>query len=974
MQRAAIGLSILVFLSFGATVWGEVWIESVSPESAQQGETVCISFIVQGISFSNFPCLYPTPKLVSRDRTYGISANDYIMGFGSGDSFTVDACFTIPYDAQVGPWSLHFNCRFVISPLLDGFTILSTNLPQYGGGSGTPEDPYQIWDANHMQAIGADPCDWDKCFKLMADIDLNSFAGSHFYQIGYYIDYYTNNGFTGVFDGNGYTISNFTYNSHGKDNVGLFGYINDPNAVIKNLGLIDPQVYAGNGVGSLVGILEYGTVTNCYVDGGSISGHGKVGGLVGETYGTITNCYLSGSVSGTTDVGGLVGSNSYLGTITNCYSTGSVTGTTDVGGLVGSNSYLGTITNCYSTGSVSGYYYVGGLVGENYESTINNCYSTGSVDGIDWTGGLVGWNNGIATASFWDIETSGQTTSAGGTGKTTAEMQMAITFVCWGYKPVWTIDDGVDYPRLVWENKPGELITVPSDLYGGGTGEVNDPYLIYTAYQLNNIGLIPCHWDKHFKLMADIDLSGYTGTSFNIIGYRVSSSDNKSFTGVFDGNGHTISNFTYDSNDTGYIGVFGYVSGYKAKIKDLGLVDPNVYGGWSVGSLVGLSGGTITNCYVEGGSVAGDRYVGGLVGYNFYLGTITNCYATGNVTGTGYNAGGLVGLNYRSTINNCYSSCNVSGNVEVGGLVGCNSYLGTITNCYSTGSVTGEYYVGGLAGQNGYCYWNDWIGQWVCIPGMISKCYSTGMVKGTTEVGGLLGYNKEGEVIASFWDVETSEQTTSAGGTGLPTDQMQTMSTFSDAGWVFVGETINGVEDLWFIPQQDYPHLWWEGMQIPMKLTPGRLNCRSEGNWVKAHIILPEGFTVEDVDPVRPAVLHSFGFESTYPLYVFVNKDKLVEIEAAFEREAICSLTGNWPEELTVAGFLSDGGIFLGTSKIRIIHPGMNVIEELAWYWLNADCVHPDFCNDIDMNRDSFVNLLDYALLMNNEVEFVTDE
>ena len=157
-----------------------------------------------------------------------------------------------------------------------------------------------------------------------------------------------------------------------------------------------------------------------------------------------------------------------------------------------------------------------------------------------------------------------------------------------------------------------------------------------------------------------------------------------------------------------------------------------------------------------------------------------------------------------------------------------------------------------------------------------------------------------------------------------------------------------------------------------MKLTPRTLNCRSEGNWVKAHLTLPQGFTVADVNPDRPSVLHPFGFESA-SLYVFVNKDKLVEIEAAFEREAVCSLAGDWPEVLTVVGFLTDGNIFLGTSTIRIIHPGMKVIEELAWYWLNADCVYPDFCDGIDMNRDSLVNLLDYALLMNIEVEFVSE-
>jgi hypothetical protein len=410
--------------------------------------------------------------------------------------------------------------------------------------------------------------------------------------------------------------------------------------------------------------------------------------------------------------------------------------------------------------------------------------------------------------------------------------------------------------------------------------------------------------------------------------------------------------------------LFGYVRGDNAEIKDLGLIAPNVDAGTGlfVGSLVGqLIDGKITGCYAVDGSVAGFFFVGGLVGYNGY-GTISNCYSTGNLLGTRWCVGGLVGYSVGS-ISNCYSIGNVSGDERVGGLVGGNE--GTITNCYAMGGVSGASRVGGLVGKNGWC-------GLFCYPGTISNCYSTGSVTGTDLVGGLVGFNDAGTVAASFWDTETSGQATSDGGTGKTTAEMQDHNTFTDAGWDFVGETYNGIEDIWFIPQQDYPHLWWEGIQVPMKLTPRKLNCRSQGNWVKAHLTLPEGFTVADVDSNRPAVLHSFGFESA-PLYVFVNKDKLVEIEAAFEREAVCSLAANWPEELTVAGFLTDGNIFLGTSTVRIIHPGLKVIEELASCWLQGDCVHPTWCDGIDMNRDSLVNLADYALLMNINVEFVSD-
>ncbi|NIQ74213.1 MAG: hypothetical protein GWN80_01420, partial [Gammaproteobacteria bacterium] len=362
----------------------------------------------------------------------------------------------------------------------------------------------------------------------MADIDLSGLTGTSFNIIG--SDY--DNTFAGVFDGNGHTISNFNYTSIDKSHIGLFGFVKA--GQIKNLGLIDPNIYAGTGnyVGSLVGRLSGGAITGCYVKGGCVLGHYNVGGLVGKIYSTatITNCYAISSVKGWSHVGGLVGYNSgnsitnccsngsVLGTahvgglvgsnggtitncITNCYSTGSASGEGHVGGLVGAN--IGRISNCYSTGDISGDRVVGGLVGGN-GGTITNCYSTGSVSGDERFGGLVGSSEGTVSASFWDFQTSSPSTSAGGVGLTTAEMQTASTFIAWGCENGWTIEEGVDYPRLVWENAPGESITTPS--YGGGSGEPNDPYLIYTAEQLNTIGLVPCHLDKHFLLCADIDL------------------------------------------------------------------------------------------------------------------------------------------------------------------------------------------------------------------------------------------------------------------------------------------------------------------------------------------------------------------------------------------------------------------------------------------------------------------------------------
>ncbi|MHC4110313.1 MAG: GLUG motif-containing protein [Planctomycetota bacterium] len=799
----------------------------------------------------------------------------------------------------------------------------------YCQGSGTEADPYLIYMSEQLNMIGLFSCDWDKHFKLMANIDLSGFTGTSFNIIGNK-DY----PFNGVFDGNGHAISSLTLNLSLSNYVGLFGYVG-ASGEIKNLGLVDANVSTDKGY---------------------------IGGLVGYNEGTIRNSSVAGTVSGYTKVGGLVGYN-YGGLLEQCYSSCLVSGSFDVGGLVG-NTSQGIVVNCYAAESVSGYHNIGGLVGSNIRGMVTNCYASGSVSGSSGAGGLVGYNfSGSVIHSFWDIDSTGQTSSSGGgEGKSTVEMQMANTFFAWGIcgsEGIWSIDDNNDYPYLAWELKPGQPIDNPDlseILQGNGTKE--KPYLIYTENDLNRIGQHFCELDKDFKLMADINLSSLT-EGFNPIGTKLFP-----FGGIFDGSGHTISSFSVSGEF--HIGLFGYVKGTTAEIRGLGLIQPEAYGKGEVGSLVGLfDSGSIKDCYAVDVNISGDFYIGGLVGLS--SGRISNCYASGSVSGTSYRIGGLAGNNSGVIENCCATSSVISmiGSWGTGGLTGDND--GVISNCYAIGSVQGGDEVGGLVGENGYE-----SSSGAKIYGHISNSYSTGEVSGASYVGGFVGHHEFGSVNDCFWDIQTSGLVTSDGGIGLPTAEMQMASTFIDVGWDFFGETFNGIEDIWFIPQQDYPHLWWEGMQVPLKLTPRTLNCRSKGNWVKAHLTLPEGFTVADVDSNRPAVLHSFGFESA-PLYVFVNKNELVEIEAAFEREAVCSLAGDWPEVLTVAGFLADGNIFLGTSTVKIIHPGMKVIEELASCWLQGDCVHPTWCDGMDMNRDSLVNLLDYALLMNIKVEFVTD-
>jgi hypothetical protein len=721
-----------------------------------------------------------------------------------------------------------------------GEVIQPIRLSDFLTGAGTKDDPYMIYTAQDISLMALVVCDLDKHFKVMADIDMSGFDGKEgrpaFNIIASDLDTvksgFQGTPFTGVFDGNGHTISHLTINGAGY--LGLFGHMSGE---VKDLGVVDVNI-AGSGY--------------------------YVGGLVGYNSGSVMRCYTTGLVAGRSYVGGLVGHSN------------------------------GVIDNCYSLASANGDNYVGGLAGRSY-GRITNCYSTGTVAGNDHFGGLLGYGGGSVSASFWDTQTSGQATSASGTGKTTGEMQMASTFLGWGCSPVvWTIDEGIDYPRIAWEGKPGKPLPSLAD-FVAGFGSQAEPYLICTGDELNIIGSFPSEWDKHFNLMADIDLSEYRGTSFKMIGLA----DNP-FAGVFDGNDHTISNFSYSCSQTYNIGLFGYVSGPNSVIKNLKLTwaDIDAGAGGVVGALVGyLEGGTIADCYIDGGSVSGGWEVGGLVGTS-YQGTLTDCKSTATVSGNG-SVGGLVGRNgWQSVMTQCSSTGTVSGGSSVGGLVGSNQ--GTITYCDSAGRVLGDWSVGGLVGTSGCsedwwwceepgtisdsystagvlgtssncgglvgsndagevarCYasgivlgvstvgglagWNGGnisscystadvggekdvgglvglnSGGWLSPEAAIANCYSTGIVLGDEYVGGLVGDGDANDVVASMWDIETSGQGMSAGGTGKTTAEMQMASTFVNAGlpaavgWDFVGETANGAEDIWAICEGvDYPRLAWE--------------------------------------------------------------------------------------------------------------------------------------------------------------------
>ena len=608
---------------------------------------------------------------------------------------------------------------------------------------GTPQSPQPgfilIHDIAELQKIGNDPgFPLDGHYAVTNDIDASDTAnwndGAGFAPIG---DEPTP--FTGSIDGQGFVISGLHINRPGEDRVGLFGFV-DTGGEVMNLGLDGGSVTGKEIVGGLVG-RNFGAVSQCYATG-AVSGAGAVGGLVGVmASGTVTQSYATGTVSGGVLVGGLVGEQ-FSGAVTQSYATGAVSGNVLVGGLVGRTYFGGAVTDCYATGSVSGGSIVGGLVGTvESNGTVTNSYAAGPVSGTGSDlGGLAGFSTGTVSESYWDTDTSGILVSAGGFGLSTIQMRQQFRFDPWDFDEVWDMIEGLSYPFLRDnpQSPPPGFIAIHDieELQKIG----NDPgYPLFAIYYLVN----------------DIDASDTVtwndGAGFDPIG-----SDANPFIGSFDGQGFVISGLHINRPGKDDVGLFGFVFG----------------------------GAELMNVGLDGGSISGNDYVGGLVG-RMTASSVTHSYATGAVSGNS-TVGGLAGFINNSTVTQCYTTGAVSGDFSVGGLAGFVSLTAEVAQCYATGAVSGNVEIGGLVGDN---------------RGAVTQCYAAGPVSGNQNIRGLVA-NNSGTVTHSFWDALATGQATSDGGTMSTTLQMVQQATFAQppASWDF--------DDIWAINEgSSYPYL-----------------------------------------------------------------------------------------------------------------------------------------------------------------------
>lgn len=294
-------------------------------------------------------------------------------------------------------------------PILAGFikSTQETVIPYYisnnyfGGGDGSSEaEAYEISTAAQLAKLAElfNKIDfnedninyiYDKFYRITADIDLSRYNASNtgFNGGKGWVPISINMGNNINIDGNKHKITGLYINDSSLDYTGLFGYVEE--GMVKNLSIINAKVTGNKYVGGLAGSLENGSVENCY-SSGVITGTTIVGGVVGSSKSSMTNCYSTSAVRGNDCVGGVAGSSG--NSMTNCYSTGVIIGKGgSIGGVVGSS--CSSMTNCYSIGAVSGTTNVGGVVGK-FDGSIKNCYSIGAISGNTYVGGVVGDNAG----------------------------------------------------------------------------------------------------------------------------------------------------------------------------------------------------------------------------------------------------------------------------------------------------------------------------------------------------------------------------------------------------------------------------------------------------------------------------------------------------------------------------------------------------------------------------------------------------
>lgn len=568
--------------------------------------------------------------------------------------------------------------------------------------------------------------DLDGSYRLTADIDLSVYsAGNGWAPIG---DLGTP--FRGKFDGNGYTIRNLKIDSTA-NSVGLFGETDGP-ASLTNVRLTNVDVKGTSDVGALVGYLGMG--------------------------GEIAGSSVQGTVSGSERVGMLVG---YLGlsTVRESYAKGQLqaipaSNDPSFGGLIGyatSNGTKGIVADSYSAALVSGAPNGGGLIGEA-------------------TPGL------SVTNSFWDVEASGKSNSARGTGKTTAEMKSKGTFdPYWNLQATWGMIEKSTYPMLRAEYERVALASLAAEDAADSSPVTLDrafapdygEYAAYVPYKTDEINVVTAISGPS---SVSVNGGGPVATIAlapgpNVIPIVVQASADLGATyklTVYRDAGtpaypHRISTAAQLAKIGDAAEGYDWDDAYKLEA-DIDLSGYGAGAGW-------MPIGTEFEAFE--GVFDGDGH------------TIANL----KIDRPDTDSLGLFRIIANAEIRNlALTDVDITGKNQVGGVAG-TAIDSDVTKVAANGSVEGASNVGGL------------IGLLMGSASGVEQSYAAVRVAGGSLLGGLIGSNGDaGNVVASFWDTQLSGQSASAGGTGKTTAEMLTKATYTDEGWTFGGGSWGMIE------------------------------------------------------------------------------------------------------------------------------------------------------------------------------------
>ncbi len=592
-------------------------------------------------------------------------------------------------------------------------------------GDGTAEHPFVISTTDGLDKlaikVNGGTSYSGTYFELGNDIDYSEVpltldgGKSNYTAIGKYNGSNDVKPFSGIFDGKGHTISGIRITKDGggfkSSYQGVFGCIR--NATVKNVKLADTHITAGDDIGGIAGFNSASTIENCHV--------------------TNTVTIQSNGQDGSYYYGGIAGElndyNSVDPCVRGCTSAATVSGNSEVGGIVGCL-FDGSITDCLYLGtSVTGTYQIGAIVGNNVNNTLSNNSHTlsgvGGCDGSDVDGACFAYEYPAAT----DIMGTAGTTY--GTGD---------------YTGITAYTEGLAYNGKYY---------CPLPWTGDGTAE--HPFVISTTDGLNKLAIKvnagTSYSDKYFELGNDID---YSDVPLTLDGgksnYTPIGDDYHYFYGTFDGKGHKVSGIRISNTYGIYKAIFGKVDG---TVKNLVVSDCSMEANDWIGGIVSyLQGGTIENCHVLSDvTLTGNGYIGGIAGYAG--GTVKGCTSAATIIGTKSDSnnaerlGGIVGyaIGSTSTLTDNLFTGTISGDLDkwIGAIVGWNYYSNAaiLTNNYHT--LSG---MGGVGNENDATS-SDEDGATIAYElaaangamGAVVSTYGTGDYTGITAYENGLAYN-----------------------------------------------------------------------------------------------------------------------------------------------------------------------------------------------------------------------------------------